>query len=154
MSKLAFNIKDNYTRCKNSAIYSLAMREHSRKELLNKLQKKEYAKDVDINKLLSELEEHNYLNEERFVESYIRYRSSRGFGCARITQELQNRGIQTSMINNAMKVSEIDWYQIAKEQQQKKFGLIKSKDFKEKSKRMRFLSTKGFSTDIIKSVVK
>jgi len=80
MSKLGFSTRDNHARCKNSAIYSLAMREHSRLELHNKLQKKDYADGVDINKLLDELEENDYLNEERFAESYIRHRASRGFG--------------------------------------------------------------------------
>ena len=153
MSKLGFSQKDNYTRCKNSAIYSLAMREHSKQELRNKLKKKDYVEGVDINKLLAELEENNYLNEARFVESYIRYRSSRGFGPNKIRSELQIRGISTSLSNNGFEEAEVDWYQIAKEQLGKKFGSSLSEDFKTKSKRMRFLSTKGFSNDIIKEVI-
>jgi len=152
MSKLGFIPKDNYTRCKNSAIYSLAMREHSRQELQNKLQKKEYAEGVDIYKLLNELEESNYLNETRFVESYIRHRTSRGFGSNKIRSELLIRGISSSQINIGFEEAAIDWHQIAKEQLEKKFGDKRSEDFKIKSKRMRFLSTKGFSTEIIKAV--
>ena len=57
MSSLGFSKRSNYSRCKNSAIYSLAMREHSRQELYKKLTQKEYSEDVDLDKLLDELEE-------------------------------------------------------------------------------------------------
>jgi len=153
VSKLGFKTKDNYSRCKNSAIYSLAMREHSRLELKNKLNKKEYVNGVDLEELLDELEESNYLNEERFTESYIRYRSSRGFGPIKISSELQSRGVKSSLIENAYDEADVDWYEIAIEQVKKKFGETKATDFKEKAKRMRFLSTKGFSSDIINYVL-
>lgn len=153
MSKLGFTKRDNYTRCKNSAIYSLAMREHSRKELHQKLQKKEYVEGVDIVLLLNELEESNYLCEERFTESFIRYRASRGQGSMKITSELNNRGITTLMISRALAVAEVDWFKIAKDQLEKKFGKSKSNDYKEKAKRMRFLSMRGFTSDVIRSIV-
>lgn len=154
MSKLGFKPKDNYTRCKNSAVYSLALREHSRKELHNKLKTKEYIEGVNIDELLNELEEKDYLNEDRFVESYIRHRASRGFGSIRITSELQIRGITTSKISKGLKEAEADWFQIAEYQQEKKFGIEESLDFKEKTKRMRFLSTKGFSSEVIQAIIK
>ena len=153
MSKLGFTKKDNYTRCKNSAIYSLAMREHSRKELYNKLQKKEYVEGVDIEKLLDELEEKNYLNEQRFAESFLRYRSSKGQGSVKITSELYSRGINRNLIDQTFEKSEINWFNKAKEQLEKKFGKEKSIDFKEKCKRMRFLSSRGFSSEIVHSIV-
>ena len=153
MSKLGFTKKDNYTRCKNSAIYSLAMREHSRKELYNKLQKKEYVEGVDVEKLLDELEEKNYLNEQRFAESFLRYRSSKGQGSVKITSELYSRGINRNLIDQTFEKSEINWFNKAKEQLEKKFGKEKSIDFKEKCKRMRFLSSRGFSSEIVHSIV-
>jgi len=153
VSKLGFTKRDNYTRCKNSAIYSLAMREHSRKELYNKLQKKEYVEGVDVNKLLDELEEKDYLNEQRFAESFVRYRTSRGQGSIKITSELYIRGINKDLISKTLENSEINWFDKAVEQLEKKFGKTKSTDFKEKCKRMRFLSTRGFSCEIIHSIV-
>lgn len=153
MSKLGFTKRDNYTRCKNSAIYSLAMREHSRLELFRKLQKKEYVEGVNIDKLLNELEEKNYLSEERFTESFIRYRASRGQGSVKISSELYSRGIQRHLISNALGNCEINWFDVALEQLEKKFGRSKSVDFKEKSKRMRFLSSRGFSGEIIYTIV-
>ena len=151
--KLGFSKRDNYSRCKNSAIYSLAMREHSRLELKNKLTKKDYAENVDLDKLLDELEENNYLNEERFVESFIRYRSGRGQGINKISNELKQRGINNVQINIALQEAEIDWLQLAKEQREKKFGLQKPGDFKEKARQIRFLSGRGFDFDVIRASV-
>jgi len=153
MSKLGFSKRDNYTRCMNSAIYSLAMREHSRQEIKNKLAKKVFSENVDFEKLLDQLEENNYLNEERFTESFIRYRSGRGQGFVKIANELRQRGINTSLINNAMQEANIDWYQLAKEQREKKFGKTKPFDFKEKARQMRFLSGRGFDAEVIRVIV-
>lgn len=153
MSKLGFTKRDNYTRCKSSALYSLAMREHSRKELSQKLQKKEYVEGVDVEQLLNELEENDYLNETRFAESFVRYRSSRGQGLVKISNELRNRGISDYLINRVIEDSDVNWFDLATEQLQKKFGKSKSVDFKEKSKRMRFLSSRGFTSEIIHSIV-
>lgn len=153
MSQLGFTKRDNYTRCKNSAIYSLAMREHSRKELYQKLQKKDYVEGVDVLKLLDELEEKDYLNEQRFAESFTRYRASRGQGPVKISSELYIRGINKSLISRTLRNSEINWFEKAVEQMVKKFGKTKSIDFKEKAKRMRFLASRGFSHEIIHTIV-
>ena len=153
MGKLGFTKKDNYTRCKNSALYSLAMREHSRLEIYNKLNKKEYAEGVDINALLDNLEESDYLNEERFAESFVRYRISRGQGSIKILNELRQRGLPSNLIKITIQEAEVDWFEMAQRQRSKKFGEEKPLDFKEKSKQMRFLSSRGFGIDAIRFAV-
>ncbi len=154
VSKLAFTKKDNYTRCMNSAIYSLAMREHSRLELFNKLKVKDFVEGVDLDKLLDELSENNYLNEERFAECFVRSRVNRGQGRLKITNELQRKGISQALIQQSMNKNEIDWHEIATVQIEKKYGESKPADYKEKTKRMRFLSSRGFDTYIIRDIVK
>ena len=153
MSRLAFTKKSNYSRCLNSAIYSLAMREHSRYELTQKLKSKDFSEGVDINALLDELEENNYLNEERFAESFIRYKSSRGQGLLKISNELKKRGLSNSLIQSALGDAQVNWSNLAHEQLMKKFGGNKPEDYKEKTRQMRFLSTRGFPTDIIYEVM-
>ena len=152
MGRLGFSQRSNYSRCKNSAIYSLAMREHSRQEIYNKLKRKDYVEGVDIDALLDELEACNYLNNERFVESFIRSRVQRGQGSNKIINELKQRGISDSQIQKGLKELKIDWLQIAVEQKEKKFGTIIPKDFKEKMKQMRFLVNRGFDTYIIHQI--
>ncbi len=137
----------------NSAVYSLAMREHSRLEIKNKLKRKEFSENVDLDVLIDELEEKNYLCEKRFTESFIRYRASRGQGRNKIINELRHRGITAQMISLFLRNAEIDWYQIAKEQREKKFGCHIPNDYKEKSRQMRFLFGRGFDTEIIRATV-
>ena len=153
MSSLAFSKKDNYSRCMNSAVYSLAMREHSRQEIYNKLSQKDFSEGVDIDLVLDELEENNYLNEQRFTESFIRSRAQRGQGLLKITNELRRRGIGSELIQQALNELKIDWYKIADEQRIKKFGEILPKDYKEKARQMRFLSGRGFDSEIIRNIV-
>lgn len=153
MSNLGFTKKDNYTRCMNSALYSLAMREHSRFEIYNKLCKKDYVEGVDLQALLDKLEEKNYINEERFTESFVRYRVSRGQGPVKITSELRRKGVSSSLISQVMQDAEADWFDLATQQLEKKFGRAIPEDFKEKAKRMRFLSARGFDAEVVRAVV-
>ena len=129
------------------------MREHSRREIQIKLKRKEFSAGVDLDKLLDELEENDYLNEDRFTENFIRYRASKGQGAIRITSELINKGISKQVINKMIYESEIDWFDLAAKQLEKKFGLELVMDYKEKAKRMRFLQARGFPQEIVQEIV-
>ncbi len=153
MSKLGFSKSDNATRCKNSAIYSLAMREHSRHELKNKLLTKDFSENVDLEKILDALEKSDYQSDQRFTESFIRYRVSRGQGKVKIINELKLRGVNQFMIGRAIQQSNINWLELAVDIRVKKFGEIIPSDFKEKAKQMRFLAGRGFDTEMIKHAV-
>ncbi len=151
MKELGFSKKDNYSRCINSATYSLAMREHSRLELLNKLKSKPFSEGVNLNELLNELEEKDYLNEERFVESYIRSRSRKGYGPVKIKSELTQKGLIESVIKSSLEKSKINWYELAYLQREKKFSSELPTDYKDKVKQMRYLFNRGFNTEQINS---
>ena len=153
MSGLKFSKRDNYSRCKNSAIYSLAMREHSRHELRNKLKQKEFSIDVDLDKLLDELESSDYLSDKRFTESFIRYRVTRGQGKVKIANELKHRGVSGFLINTALKESDTDWYALAQQIRERKFGKSVPEDYKTKAKQMRFLSSRGFDSEMIRYAI-
>jgi regulatory protein len=153
MSKLGFSKRDNDSRCKNSAIYSLAMREHSRYELTNKLLKKDFSEGVDLEKLLDGLEDSDYLSDRRFAESYIRSRVGQGKGRLRILNELKQRGVSTSIISNAMQESGVNWFDLVSCVREKKFGENIPVDYKEKTKQMRFLSGRGFDSEMIRYAV-
>ena len=153
MSELGFSKQSNYLRCKNSAIYSLAMREHSRNELYKKISQKEYSEDVDLNKLLDELEESDYLSDQRFTESFIRYRISRGQGKVKIINDLKMRGVSTSLIIQSIQQADVDWDLLASQLREKKYGENIPDDYKEKVKQMRFLSSRGFDAEMIRYAI-
>ena len=117
-------------------------REHSKLELFKKLQLKGYDDDV-INSSISKLVEQNYQSDDRFAEDFIQMRFNQGKGPVKIALELKTRGI------NTFDLSTFDWFQLAKEIRQKKFGDVSSLDYKETAKQKRFLQSRGFNLDQI-----
>ena len=117
-------------------------REHSKLELFKKLQLKGYDDDI-INSSISKLVEQNYQSDDRFAEDFIQMRFNQGKGPVKIALELKMRGI------NTFDLSTFDWFQLAKEIRQKKFGDVSSLDYKETAKQKRFLQSRGFNLDQI-----
>ncbi|MCK5811079.1 MAG: regulatory protein RecX [Cocleimonas sp.] len=140
---------ENYTRCYQTAIGLLARREHSRLELINKIRRKPFSDDVDLASLCDALEASNYLSNERFAEMFVRSRVSRGQGKIKISYELRQRGIDDALIASALLEEGTDWLVLAKEQREKRFGVKKPKDYKERARQSRFLAGRGFSSEII-----
>jgi len=99
----------------------LAMREHSVKEITNKLFDKSEASDT-IYAVVDELLEKKYLSDERFAESYIRARGNRGFGPVKIKAELKQKGVSSSLIQDYLDEGAALWFDNAASQYHKKYG--------------------------------
>ena len=130
------------SKCYSAGLKMLMRREHSRLELFQKLQTKGFDVDV-VNNSISKLVEQNYQSDDRFSEEFIQMRFNQGKGPVKIASELKMRGI------NTFDLSVFDWFQLAKEIRQRKFGDLSSLDFKETAKQKRFLQSRGFSLDQI-----
>jgi len=130
------------SKCYSATLKMLMRREHSKLELLKKLQLKGYDDDV-INSSISKLVEQNYQSDDRFAEDFIQMRFNQGKGPVKIALELKMRGI------NTFDLSTFDWFQLAKEIRQKKFGDASSLEYKEIAKQKRFLQSRGFNLDQI-----
>ena len=130
------------SKCYSAGLKMLMRREHSRLELFQKLQTKGFDVDV-VNDSISKLVEQNYQSDDRFSEEFIQMRFNQGKGPVRIASELKMRGL------NTFDLSVFDWFQLAKEIRQRKFGDLSSLDFKETAKQKRFLQSRGFTLDQI-----
>ena len=130
------------SKCYSAGLKMLMRREHSRLELFQKLQTKGFDVDV-VNESISKLVEQNYQSDDRFSEEFIQMRFNQGKGPVKIASELKMRGI------NTFDLSVFDWFQLAKEIRQRKFGDLSSLDFKETAKQKRFLQSRGFTLDQI-----
>lgn len=124
----------------------LARREHSRRELSQKLSKRFPETDV-IPQVLDRLEEENLLSDQRFTEAYIRARSNKGFGPQRIQIELREKGVSDTDISIGMEESDVNWFELADRIRTKKFGGIVDSDPKTKSKIFRFMNYRGFKME-------
>ncbi len=136
----------------NKAIQLLSRREYSRGELTQQLGR--MAEGLSIESVLGSLEEEGYLSDQRFTESFIRMRIGQGHGLIRIRFDLQRKGIANDLMQTVFEDMDIDWYELAVEQYRRKYSQpFSAGDYKEHSKRMRFLSQRGFSMGEIQHAV-
>ncbi len=126
----------------------LSRREHSYKELFDKLRSRNFEAD-DISSALDKLQSENLLNDERFTESYVHYRVQKGFGPLRIKNELSEKGVDTELVQRQMEVYVSIWSELMQKQRIKKFGAEIPEDYKEKMKQARFLQIRGFSPESV-----
>ncbi len=130
------------------AVGLLARRDHSQVELQQKLKQREFTvQDIDL--AIEHLLSKNYLCDDRFAQSICRYRSNRGFGWQYIANELKQKGVSSTIIQQLHKNCEIDWYLQAELAYNKRFGIKTIEDKKDRAKRIRFLQYRGFSVDEI-----
>ncbi|MDB4026598.1 recombination regulator RecX [Candidatus Thioglobus sp.] len=130
------------SKCYAAALKMLMRREHSKLELRQKLNLKDFD-DAVINDSISLLAEQKYQSDERFSEAFILMRFNQGKGPIKISMELKSRGI------TEFDLTLFNWFELAKDVKYKKFGDSKFLDYKEKSKQKRFLQSRGFGFDEI-----
>jgi len=131
-----------------SAMLMLAQREHAVQELLFKLQQKGFDADA-ISCLLQDLQNKDWLSDQRYCAAYLRSRSQRGYGLYHIQNSLKQKGISADMLYQALSDEPIDWYALAIKVLHKRFGSDKPQDFKSRQKQQRFLRQRGFSSEQI-----
>jgi len=150
-----------YSRLLDRAMRILGMRDHSEQEFRRKLTAPVMTKtgpepvdatEDDINNVVSWCYENRYLDDARFARQFIASRSRKGYGPARIRQELTQKGIDRETGEEAMRESDIDWIEIAREQAQRKYGDPLPAVFADKVKVQRFLLYRGFLMEDIKEL--
>jgi regulatory protein len=128
-----------------------AYQERSQFEIRNKLY--EWGlHQKDVEEIISELIELNFLNEERFALAYSlgKFRI-KGWGKIKIRQGLKLKRIPDKLIIKSLKSIEYDDYlMMLKKILQKKSNTISEKDpFKKRYLLTRFASSKGYESDLI-----
>ncbi|QHG66576.1 MULTISPECIES: recombination regulator RecX [Pseudomonas] len=141
-------VLDTPVAVRRTAMDLLARREHGRVELTRKLRQRG-APDELIEPALDRLAEEGLLSEARYLESFIRYRSGSGYGPARIREELGQRGLNRSDIEQALRDSEVDWAALLQDTWQRKFAGLRPQDPRSRAQQTRFLAYRGFPMDMI-----
>lgn len=126
------------------ALRLLARREHSHRELARKLAPHAGSSE-EVLELISKLKARNQLSEERFAEERARW-LSRKYGAAKIRQDLQAKGVPGELV--ARFSAPQDELQRAREVLQRKYR-AQATTREEKAKRARFLLSRGFSSEVI-----
>ena len=119
----------------------LSRREHSSREILNKMSNRVESKEMLLDSI-KELIEDGLLSDERFAESYFQSRKNRGYGPLRIRNELKQRGIGDQLFFSLS--NEVNWSKYALEALRKKINGDLPTETKDVLKLKRFLNYRGF----------
>lgn len=148
--------KDNYLKCKNTALRIVEKTFKSEKELKDKLILKGYDSEA-IDKTISFLKEYNFLSDNNYAKMYVKDKS-RVQGKNKIKFDLIKKGINDNIIEE--EISNIDRederegaYNLAV----KKYNTIAKREndkFKLSQKLYRFLLSKGYDYDTVSYAVK
>ena len=136
----------------NKALDLISRREHSRYELMQKLNKRYPETRPLIEEVLDKLIVNNILDDERFAEMYINSRARKGFGPKKIEMELSSKHVESFIISSSLEAYD-NWIENAKKGLLKKFKGIVPTDYQSKIKQKQFLFNRGFSTQIIDKVL-
>lgn len=132
------------------ALRLLARREHSRAELARKLGQAGFAQH-DIDALLDEFEEKNWLSDRRFAESYVADHRARA-GSIKLAYELRQRGVSDTIIEGVLSKNRDSELERAQAVWWKKFG-VSPTNTTEKAKQTRFMQSRGFTAEVIRKTL-
>ena len=150
-----------YARLLDRAVRILAVRDHSEQELRRKLSAPVMGKNgpeeidataEDYDRVIAWCYEHHYLDDDRFASRFLASRGRKGYGPARIRQELNQKGVARESIEKAMRDCDSDWCALAKKQAIRKYGEPLPREFSEKVKIQRFLLYRGFLMEDIQDI--
>jgi regulatory protein len=141
----------------NSAVRILTNRDHSKYELKQKLQQRGFERKV-IDTVIADCERLDYINDPRTAHLYILQLKRKCFGRRYIRMALKKKRLSGAVAENLL----LENYPEAEEREnagrilEKKRETFEREEDKKKSreKMFRFLTSRGFSKDIIAEVVR
>jgi len=138
---------DTAVELKVRALRFLTRREHSRAELARKLAPHAESPQA-LEALLDELTNRKQLSDERYAETRAHW-LSRKYGAAKIRQDLKAHGVGDAVVGRVSAEGELER---ARSILRKKYRQPPSTR-EDKARRARFLQGRGFSIDVIQSLV-
>lgn len=142
------------TELRETAIRLLARREHGRRELADKLGRKQPGADPgDVEQVLDALAAEGLQSDARFAESFARQRAGKRYGPVRIRAELRQRGIGDAEVEAAMASLEVDFFELAAAVYAQRYGRAGAPgDRKERARRHQALLRRGFGHDHLREI--
>ena len=143
-------------RAKNTAYRQLTIRPRSRKELADKLRDREFDEHT-ISVVLEHVTRLGYLDDVKFAAQWAAGRiRHRGFGRRRLEQELRIKGISREIITETLNTlfEEAPEAETARKEAEKKLRTLTRFEPEVRRRRLAgFLERKGFSSEIIRSIL-
>ena len=134
---------------RRAAMDYLARREHSFKELIQKLSSR-FPEEIIIPAIMR-LRDENLQSDQRYLEAYIRFRRNKGFGPIKIGAELYSKGLDSGQVRACLYDEDNDWLELCRHALEKRFPELDKTNLKERAKCERFLVQRGFSHEYIRA---
>ncbi len=139
------NFSNDFLKCKDCAFYYINKRRHTKKELVDKLVKREY--DVSVAREVADyLEEAKYIDDadyaRRFILDAVRLKKH---GLVRIKRDLTVKGVERSVIDDVLYNLNMDTSDILAELIETRAANLDLKDEKSLNKLKGFLLRRGFN---------
>lgn len=131
---------------RRAALDLLARREHSARELREKLRQK-FGTAPLLDEELDRLQAEGLLSDERFAEAFVRMHRNRGHGPLRILHELAQRGVTTELAEACVDPRSPEWIDLARQWRERRFGQALPTAAPDKQRQARHLQSRGFSME-------
>jgi regulatory protein len=102
-----------------------------------------------VEQALDQLALQGLQSDARYTEAYTHSRIKRGYGPLRIRAELKERGVSGVLIAEYLSDDPDLWREQLQATHDRKYGSAATSDRKEQAKRARFLTHRGFSSEMI-----
>ncbi|HEY9060466.1 MAG TPA: regulatory protein RecX [Pseudobacteroides sp.] len=148
------NHKINFRNAKSMAIRFVSLKMRSEKEIYNRLRDEGFDEGTVL-KVIEELTTMGYINDLLYAGKFVQDRCKlKPKSLKMLRFELRNKGISDSIIEEVLDKVDIDESAIAEGLVRKKFGKYDFNDEKIIKKVYYFLRHRGYSSEIIESVLK
>ena len=138
---------------RKKAMDYLARREYGRLELQVKLESAGFVTET-ARAAVEGLAAEGLQCDRRFIENFIQSRINKGKGPVRIRLELEERRLDTVLVEEVLANCDQDWIAMARQIRERKFGVELPPGFKEKARQMRFLQFRGFEPGHIQAAMR
>ena len=143
---------DPYNEIRDKAMKLLTRREHSRRELQQKLLQRGFEFSL-VDRVLDELCARNQLSDVRYAEALVSHRLKTGYGPDYIRQELRQRSVDPLIIDEALAGAEWSWSEVAAARHAAHFPNPVIQDYKDWARRASYLQRRGFDIETIRQVL-
>jgi regulatory protein len=134
-----------------AALDMLARRDHASSDLERKLRDLGYDMQL-VGEVLERLRAEKLLDDQRYVDNFIRYHAGRGQGPLRVRAKLRQAGLQGPLVDDALDAYP-DWLGRARAVRNKKFGAKAPGSPMERARQARFLGYRGFTSAEIRGAL-
>jgi regulatory protein len=143
-----------YKKAMNYALNLLSKYYKTKQELIKKLKEKGYEEDT-IKAVIERLEELGYIDDQQFVDIFIRSKqdTSQGLNKRTLYNKLIQKGVDKELAKQSIEAVDIDEYENAMEAAQKKLNSLKGSLKDKKLKLYNFLRYKGFDYETCSKVI-